>query len=304
MKNNIFFTGPILILFAFPVILSVCLNLLLPKPPQDHGKGTMFDLIANRYDFINRSLALNMDLSWRKFMIERVTSNGLLYAPENGPTADEESVIHVLDLATGTADVAILMAKNYQNIEVIGKKRINILGIDPSQNMISVGNHKVMNENLTEHISLNIGDARNLNQLQDNYFHVATMSFGIRNVPEKAQCLCEIHRVLMKEEEGRKGAKLAILEFSEPRNAGVLGSVARLFIRYVVPAIGALLSGAPLEYMHLSASIQDFPTPSEFVKLIEGLRCGENGLGTYRVDELTHMNFGSVQLYIASPIWK
>lgn len=299
--------GRLLIVFAFPVFLSILLNFIFPKPPPDHGKGTMFDLIATRYDFINRALALNMDLSWRKVMIDRVTSNGEIFAIQGASDQDHDdhnTSIKVLDLATGTADVAILMAKEYQNINNQMKKDISILGLDPSRNMITVGQEKVTNAKLNQYISLDLGDARDLNQLQDNYFHAATMSFGIRNVPEKEDALCEIHRVLMKEDDGNKGGKLAILEFSEPRDSGILSTMARLFIRYVVPAIGALLSGAPREYMHLSESIENFPTPQEFVQLMEGLNCNPDGRGTFRVDELQHLNFGSVQLYVATPIWK
>jgi len=266
----------------------------------------MFDLIATRYDFINRALALNMDLSWRKVMIDRVTSNGEIFAMQGASDQDHDdnTSIKVLDLATGTADVAILMAKEYQNINYEIKKDISILGLDPSRNMITVGKEKVTNAKLNQYISLDLGDARDLNELQENYFHAATMSFGIRNVPEKEDALCEIHRVLIKEEDGNKGGKLAILEFSEPRESGILSTMARLFIRYVVPAIGALLSGAPREYMHLSESIENFPSPQEFVQLMEGLNCNPDGRGTFRVDELQHLNFGSVQLYLATPIWK
>lgn len=298
--------GRLLIVFAFPVFLSILLNFIFPKPPPDHGKGSMFDMIATRYDFINRALALNMDISWRKVMIARVTSNGEIFSiNDSNDQDDHNSSIRVLDLATGTADVAIIMAKEYQSIDAKTKKDMSILGLDPSRNMISVGQEKVTKANLNQYISLELGDARDLNQIQDNYFHAATMSFGIRNVPEKAEALCEIHRVLIKEQVGNKGGKLAILEFSEPRDAGILSTVARLFIRYVVPAVGALLSGAPREYMHLTESIENFPSPQEFVHLMEGLNCNQDGRGgAFRVDELQHLNFGSVQLYLATPIWK
>ena len=105
------------------------------------------------------------------------------------------------------------------------------------------------------------------------------------------------------------GGQLAILEFSEPSaEAGIMGYIARFFIRNIVPVVGAILSGAPKEYMHLQNSIKEFPSPTEFVSLMEGLDCDiENGKGqmrgNFRVDKLRHMNFGSVQLYLATPVF-
>lgn len=293
-----------MVIFAVPVLASILLNFIYDKPPTDHGKGTMFDLIANRYDFTNRILALNMDIGWRKRMIAEVTLNGQLFHGIN-----DESSVKVLDLATGTADVAILFAKEYlnANVDTSTKRDLEILGVDPSINMITVGREKISKENLGKQITLDLGDARNLKELENNFFDAATMSFGIRNVPEKEQALCEIHRVLKKENingnGGQTGAKFGILEFSEPaEDSGVMGAGAKIFIRYVVPVLGAILSGAPRDYMHLQNSIKEFPSPKEFAALMEGLSCGEDGGGSFRVDELIQMNFGSVQLYLATPI--
>ena len=192
--------------------------------------------------------------------------------------------------------------------------------------MLNVGNTKVQNADLTNIVRLELGDARNLASLTDETFNAVTMSFGIRNVIEKEKALCEIHRVL------KKGvhypnirtssplpieSRLAIMEFSEPGpESGIMGTLARLFIRHCLPAIGALLSGFPKEYMHLQKSIADFPSPSEFVALMEKLKCrvkseGGNGdeydnnmFGSFRVKEVVNLNFGSVQIYVATPILK
>ncbi|CAJ1936303.1 unnamed protein product [Cylindrotheca closterium] len=291
------------IVFIIPVLASVILNMIFEKPPTDHGKGTMFDMIANRYDFINRALALNMDIGWRKRMIAEVASQGSLF---DASVRGQDSA-KVLDLATGTADVAILFAEAHRDTKVEGgiKRGLNILGIDPSINMITVGREKIASKNLSDSVVLELGDVRNLQDLSENTFEAATMSFGIRNVPEKEHALCEIHRVLKKETENNVGAKFGILEFSEPgEDSGFMGAGARLFIRHVVPVLGAILSGAPREYMHLQNSIKEFPSPKEFVTLMEGLKCGENGNGSFRVDNLIQMNFGSVQLYLSTPIDK
>ena len=301
------------IIFILPILTSILLNAILPKPPQDHGSGSMFDLIATRYDFINRALALNLDIGWRKVMVKEIAHAVQKSIESESDVDGDVDGIYLLDLATGTADVAILLAKEYDehfstiSTQHTNKKDLHILGVDPSINMITVGRDKVQSQDLSNIINLEIGDARKLSNLPNDKFHAATMSFGIRNVPEKEQALCEIHRVLRKE----KHTKLAILEFSEPgEESGIMGFLARLFIRHVVPSLGALLSGAPREYMHLQNSIKDFPSPNDFVALMEGLSCpnenndDDRGEGTFHVDTLKHLNFGSVQLYLATPIYR
>jgi demethylmenaquinone methyltransferase/2-methoxy-6-polyprenyl-1,4-benzoquinol methylase len=261
----------------------------------------MFDVIAPRYDFINRALALNLDMSWRHRLVATVVGpNGELFQKGGNN-------VQILDLATGTADVAILLGKQ---AEKYSKKQV-VLGLDPSQNMLNVGQNKINDAHLSSVIRLQVGDARKL-ELQSDTFDAATMSFGIRNVPEKEQALCEIHRVLKKGSED--DTKLAIMEFSEPdAESGIMGSLARVFIRHVVPSLGAMLSGAPKEYMHLQKSIKEFPSPAEFVALMEGLKCpvvnGEGEMevdvfGSFRVKEVVHLNFRSVQIYVATPILK
>ena len=237
-------------------------------------------------------------------MIAEVSSHGKLFDGDDDDDNNGKTSVKVLDLATGTADVAILFAKEYLKNNNQGKKELDILGVDPSINMITVGREKIVSEDLVQKITLDLGDARDLKDLEDNAFDAATMSFGIRNVPEKEKALCEIHRVLKKEElPGNMGAKFGILEFSEPdADAGIMGAAAKLFIRHVVPVLGAILSGAPREYMHLQNSIKEFPSPKEFKIIMETLKCGQDGKGKFRVDNLIQMNFGSVQLYLATPI--
>ena len=295
----------------------------------------MFDLIAERYDFINRALALNLDMSWRHRLVKEVVgAEGELFAAAAAATTtttgEGASSVKILDLATGTADVAILLGKaaaqyySTNSIQISSQTTKTydnnddaktILGLDPSQNMLNVGVTKIQQSNLSHIVRLKLGDARNLDSLARDSFDAVTMSFGIRNIPEKEVALCEIHRVLKKNYE----SKLAIMEFSEPGpDSGILGSLARLFIRHIVPAIGAMLSGCPKEYMHLQKSIKNFPSPPEFVTLVEGLRCpmnvdrGENGdknsdtdmFGSFRVQKVVNLNFGSVQIYVATPVLK
>ena len=286
----------------------------------------MFDIIATRYDFINRALALNLDMGWRHRLVEEVVGpHGELFATTSSSNTNNNNV-KILDLATGTADVAILLGKAAAKYSAASATSATnsavVLGLDPSQNMLNVGKTKVNQSNLANIVTLQLGDARKLNALEDNTIDVATMSFGIRNVVEKEQALCEINRVLKKGGSSSTTnaqtttTKLAIMEFSEPgEDSGVMGSMARAFIRHIIPSMGALLSGAPREYMHLQKSIQEFPSPSEFVKLIEGVKCpikstddeGEmqiDTFGSFRVKEIVNLNFGSVQIYVATPYLK
>lgn len=248
-------------------------------PPADFGSGSMFDQIAARYDLINRVLALRMDVGWRKQMTRRVR--------EKLPRTSSE--IRLLDVATGTADVALQLARDIPTS--------TILGLDPSNNMLSVGRDKIANQGLSDRIVLETADARDFSMYEANAYAAATMAFGIRNVPEREDALCEIHRLLQP-----KGV-LAILEFSEPDDShGVMGFFARLFIRYIVPMVGGILSGAPREYLHLQNSIKDFPTPPNFNKLLENLSCGEGKNGHFDMEPVMHMNFGSVQLYLGTAV--
>jgi len=247
-------------------------------PPADFGSGGMFDMIARRYDTINRVLAVGMDLGWRKRMVEFVRDGTL-----------ESSHPRILDVATGTADVALLLADRIP--------AATILGADPSPNMLRVGREKIVDRGFSDRITLEEHDARKgFGDIEDNSFDAATMAFGIRNIVEKGQALCQIHRVL------RDQSLFCILEFSEPDDSfGILGAVARFFIRNIIPTLGGILSGKPREYLHLQNSIKDFPTPPEFVKLIENTQCTT---GNFKVDELVQLNFGSVQLYVSRVLRK
>lgn len=313
--TNVWLLSILVIPLLAVAIPALYLSVTYGPPPANFGSGSMFDRIATRYDFINRALALNMDTAWRVEMVKAVTSNGDLFTREK--ESSNASTSKILDLATGTADVAILLANAAREASAAATaSRTQVLGVDPSQNMISVGRDKIRERNLEEIVTLDIGDARNLVGLRTNDFDAATMSFGIRNVPEKEKALCEIWRVMKKD--GR--SKLGILEFSEPGpDTGFLGSVARLFIRHIVPVMGAALSGAPKEYLHLQNSIQEFPSPEKFKALMEGINCAtsiestavsddgeetktvERQTGAFRVEEVRQMNFGSVQLYLATP---
>ncbi|HVY27062.1 MAG TPA: bifunctional demethylmenaquinone methyltransferase/2-methoxy-6-polyprenyl-1,4-benzoquinol methylase UbiE [Polyangiaceae bacterium] len=226
------------------------------------GSGAMFDNIAARYDLVNRVISLGIDQSWRKKTVK---------ALELKPGA------RVLDLATGTADLAIMIAKTHPSVTVVG--------VDPSAKMLEVGDKKLTVQQLNERVTLEVGDAQAL-QFADRTFDGLTIAFGIRNVPDRLQGLREMARVT------KAGGRVAILELSEPRS-GVLGPLARFHVHSVVPTIGALLSGAK-EYHYLQKSIAAFPPSEEFEALMV-----EAGLRIVASHALT---FGVCHLYVGEPI--
>lgn len=234
-----------------------------PATPRG-GSGLMFDAIAQRYDLLNRIISLGIDQRWR-----RRTVASLALKDEG----------EVLDLATGTADLAIMTARKHPGVRVVG--------VDPSENMLAVGREKVARAGLGDHVTLEAGDAERL-AFEDGRFDGITMAFGIRNVPDRAAALREMARVT------RHGGRVAILELSEPRS-GLLAALARVHIHTIVPWMGALLSGAR-EYRYLHESIAAFPPPESFADLMRA-----NGLEVLEVAPLT---FGVACLYVATPTKK
>lgn len=224
------------------------------------GSGAMFDAIAERYDFLNRVLSMGIDRGWRRKTVEAlIDSSGA-------------SPRRVLDLATGTADLALAVSARFPEAEVLGS--------DPSANMLAIGRTKVDAKGAK--VTLEVGDAQKL-PYADASFDACCMSFGIRNVPDRDAALREMARVV------RPGGRVAILELSEPRE-GMLAFFARLWIRQAVPRIGAFLSGSR-EYRYLQESIAAFPPPDEFAAQME-----RAGLRTVATRPLT---FGVCCLYVA-----
>jgi demethylmenaquinone methyltransferase/2-methoxy-6-polyprenyl-1,4-benzoquinol methylase len=221
----------------------------------------MFDAIAARYDLLNRLLSFGIDRRWRRRLVERL---------ELQPGA------LVLDHATGTADLAISIARSHPEVRVIG--------VDPSAEMLRIGRAKVEAAGLAARVSLETGDAENLSGFAERSVDAISMAFGIRNVPDRARALREMARVT------RPGGRIAILELSEPR--GIMGPLARLHVHQIVPWLGSLLSGAK-EYRYLQRSIAAFPPPQVFADLMR-----ENGIVVGRVEPLT---FGVCHLYVGTP---
>jgi demethylmenaquinone methyltransferase/2-methoxy-6-polyprenyl-1,4-benzoquinol methylase len=225
------------------------------------GSGEMFDRIARRYDLVNRVLSLGMDQRWRRRTVAAV-GVGLGEAPR------------ILDVATGTGDLAIALARAHPGGHVIG--------LDPSPGMLAIAAQKVARRGLD--IELVQGDAQALPQASCS-IDAATIAFGIRNVPDRPKALRELARVT------RPGGRIGVLELSEPKR-GVLASAARFHTHHLVPRIGALLSGRR-EYAYLQKSVAAFPPADEFAEVMRGA-----GL---TVIEIVPLTFGACTLFVATP---
>ncbi len=225
------------------------------------GSGAMFDHIAHRYDLLNRLMSMGIDKSWRRRTVRAL---------------ELAAGARVLDLATGTGDLAVEIAGSEPTAHVVG--------LDPSERMLAVGREKVARAGLADRVELVTGDAEQL-AYDDDSFDGVSIAFGIRNVPDRGKALREMARVT------RPGGRVAILELSEPQG-GVLGPMARFHVHTVVPWVGALLSGRR-EYRYLQQSIAAFPPAEQFAALM-----GDAGLHVLAVDRLT---FGACHLYVATP---
>ncbi len=237
----------------------------MTEPDSTHspvaGSGRMFDGIARRYDRMNRILSFGLDRNWRRKLIDSL-----------GPM---ETNRRVLDVATGTGDVAIDIATR--------SSESTITGLDPSQGMLNVGREKVERLGLSSRIQLTNGDAQAL-PFEDNTFDATCIAFGIRNVPDRKKGIEEMVRVV------RPEGRIAVLELSEPRG-GILSGLARLHVHHIVPVLGAMLSGSR-EYRYLQRSIAAFPPPDDFADLMRACGC--------RKVEIQRMSFGTAHLYIGT----
>ena len=209
----------------------------LSKKEQVAG---MFDSIAYRYDFLNRFLSAGIDIIWRK--------NALKELKKLDPKK-------ILDVATGTADVAI-MATNSLHPE-------KIIGIDISDGMLDFGRKKIERLKLGKVIELVNGDSETIN-FADNSFDAVTVAFGVRNFQNLEKGLGEIKRVL------RPGGKLVVLEFSKPKTVGIK-QLYNVYMKLVAPGMGKLFSKNRNAYKYLDESIKKFPEGKNFTTILDNL---------------------------------
>jgi len=221
----------------------------------------MFDAIAGKYDFLNHLLSAGIDRRWRRRAIRALQLTG---------------AERVLDLCTGTADLAIAAVDARP-----GAARV--VGVDFAAAMLHVGAGKLRNRGLSRSVTLVRGDATSI-PLATASVEAATVAFGIRNVEHTELACAEIFRVL------GPGGRLAVLEFAMPSTPLIRGAYQWYFNR-VLPGIGRLVSRHSAAYTYLPASVGAFASPDQFVTILR-----QQGFADLRASPLT---FGIVYLYTA-----
>ena len=219
----------------------------------------MFDNIAPKYDLLNHTLSMSIDRVWRRRVV------GEVRRAKPG---------RILDVATGTGDLAIAMARRIRDVQV--------LGVDLSEQMLAVARRKIEARGLDGRIVLDRGDAERL-AVADASVDVATVAFGVRNFGDLGAGLRELARTI------KPGGKVVILEFSRPRNR-VFRALYEFYSYKILPRIGGLVSRDKRAYEYLPASVGEFPAPEEFMARMA--RAG------FRNCRARSQSFGIAQIYI------
>jgi demethylmenaquinone methyltransferase / 2-methoxy-6-polyprenyl-1,4-benzoquinol methylase len=223
----------------------------------------MFDAIARRYDALNHILSAGLDRRWRRRAVAALALTGRE---------------RVLDVCCGTGDLAVEAVAGAE-----GRAR-DVVGLDFAGEMLRFARSKMQRRSLQDRVRLIRADATGL-PLGNASVDAAMIGFGIRNVVDHAEACREIHRVL------RAGGRLMILEFGMPPLPGIRAAY-RAYFRYLLPRIGGLVSKHGDAYSYLPASVDEFPPPAEFVRLLE--RCGFSNV------RHRSMTFGIASLFLAS----
>lgn len=220
----------------------------------------MFDNIAPTYDRLNHILSFSIDKIWRRRVVNKVRK----MKPQR-----------IMDLATGTGDLAIKLAKR------IPKARV--MGVDLSEKMLSVAAEKVRRQGLDDRIALYQGDAEQLD-VADNVLDVVTVAFGVRNFGDLEQGLREIHRALC------SGGHIVVLEFSTPRN-WLVRKLYEFYSNHIMKPVGGMLSKDQKAYDYLPDSIVEFPAREKFIQLLQKVGFDEC--------KRSSQSLGIAQIYIA-----
>jgi len=234
-------------------------------PYKDTNKGKkeqvtqMFDNVSKEYDFLNRVLTFGLDINWRKKVVGIVKKTN----PKN-----------ILDIATGTGDLAINLAKI---------KDAKITGLDISNGMLSIAKQKVKKKNLEDKIKLILGDSEKL-PFSDNQFDAITVGYGVRNFENLDQGLQEIYRVL------KPNGVFVVLETSQPTKFP-MKQLFQFYSKYVIPTVGGLFSKDKKAYNYLPESAANFPYGKAFNNIL--LKNGFNSATDIPV------TFGISTIYIA-----
>ncbi len=216
------------------------------KPYKESDKSKkeqvaeMFNNISPKYDFLNHFLSMGIDIQWRKKVVKQIQA---LQAEK------------ILDIATGTGDLAIMMAE---------KTQAQITGLDLSPGMLEVGRKKVAEKKLEDRIEMIQGDSENL-PFEENTFDAITVSFGVRNFENLEKGLIEINRVL------KPNGTFIILEFAQPEQFP-MKQLYGFYSKNILPNIGRLFSKDNVAYTYLPESVEAFPYGERMNEIIK--RCG------------------------------
>lgn len=219
----------------------------------------MFNNISPKYDLLNRVLSLGIDKIWRKKALNLLKKDKPAY---------------ILDVATGTADLAIEAATRL--------KPKTIVGIDIAENMLQIGREKISKKNLDKIITLQKGDSEKIN-FQDNTFDAVIVSFGVRNFQNLEIGLSEIHRVL------KPGGSILVLEFSKPQNAP-FKQLYQFYFKNILPLVGKMVSKDTSAYTYLPDSVNAFPDGKAFCGILEKVG--------FRIQHFKSFTFGVCTSYV------
>ena len=237
------------------------MKIIKPNQALDTGKKQqveqMFDDIAAKYDLLNRSLSMGIDVQWRKKTINSLK---------------EVSPKSILDVATGTADLAI---------EALRLNPEKVVGVDLSAQMLEFGQRKLEKKNLTDKIKLVKGDSEKL-PFSDRSFDAVTVAFGVRNFENLQSGIDQMYRVL------RPGGKIAVLEFSKPKGFP-FKQVYNFYFSYILPTLGGAVSKSKDAYTYLPESVKHFPEGEAFTAYLH-----QAGFKNTTIKKLT---FGICSLY-------
>ena len=220
----------------------------------------MFDALSSNYDGLNRVISFGIDIKWRKKVL-------VLVAAKNPDT--------ILDIATGTGDLAILMTKTSAK---------TIIGLDLSAGMLEVGKTKIEDKKLSDKIEMVLGDSENI-PYNDNHFDAITVAFGIRNFENLEKGLSEIKRVL------KPNGIFVVLETSVPNKTPYKQGYS-IYTKYILPLIGKLFSKDNVAYGYLSESANVFPYGEELNNILRKI-------GFIEVEHLPQ-TMGVATIYTAS----
>lgn len=219
----------------------------------------MFDLIASRYDLLNRLLSFGIDVWWRYRL---------------GYFLPKKEYQTVLDIATGTGDVGLSLLRNQP-------KRVGaVIGVDLAEEMLDKADKKIKSKNVSN-MSVKVGDATNL-PIETDSVDATTIAFGIRNVPDVPKALEEMKRVI------KPGGRALILEFSIPKFF-LFRWLYLFYFRNILPTVGGIISGNKQAYSYLNSSVEEFPCGQDFLDLMKAA-----GFSNTKATSLT---FGIASIY-------